>query len=263
MVSLEVFAGIVVVAAAGAGAVGWMLRRIGEDARRRAYEAAFGEQVNAAGCARDRAREEGEQVEQRFQRLKAEHLRCPEEIGRLEQALARRESEVVSLRLSIEAGEERLAELEVQTQSSLGKLGSLATKLDALSKLKTELNAERQAHAGCAGAERKLKLRLDELESRLEVTSRQRHDDAPNWLLSGPQGSKDDLKAIRGLGPVIERDLNKLGVFHFHQLARMTEKDVHWIAGRIHSFTGLNTRYAWAKQARGIAGNGHGRETSG
>jgi NADH-quinone oxidoreductase subunit E len=95
-----------------------------------------------------------------------------------------------------------------------------------------------------------LKERSETLQGRLEVSERLREESAPRWLMSAPKGSKDDLKEIRGLGPTLERNLNRLGIFHFHQLARMTSKDAHWIAGRINAFTGLNKRYRWVEQAR-------------
>ena len=67
------------------------------------------------------------------------------------------------------------------------------------------------------------------------------------------------LSHLQAPHPVLERNLNSLGIFHFHQLARMTSKDVHWIAGRIIAFPGLSKRYRWVEQARGMAGRQGGR----
>ncbi|MEZ5997348.1 MAG: S1 RNA-binding domain-containing protein [Hyphomonas sp.] len=41
--------------------------------------------------------------------------------------------------------------------------------------------------------------------------------------LAGPQGDADDLKKIKGVGPAFEKKLNEAGVFHFWQLAGMTD----------------------------------------
>jgi predicted flap endonuclease-1-like 5' DNA nuclease len=42
---------------------------------------------------------------------------------------------------------------------------------------------------------------------------------------------KDDLKAIKGIGPAIERKLNAAGVQTFAALARLTKKDLENILG--------------------------------
>jgi predicted flap endonuclease-1-like 5' DNA nuclease len=254
-----VFAGVALIA----GAVGWVVHRMGEDARRRALEASVREQIRAAGLARDRAREEAQDVEERLHRLREEHSGCSERIASLEEAFVNQETKVAALRADLTGKDERLTELESQAESGAAELTALTSRLESLKKLRGELLAARAAHSGCAEREQRAQARIEELQSSLEVTQRQRKGSAPDWLLSAPQGRKDDLKTIRGLGPVIERHLNGIGIFHYHQLARMTSKDVHWIAGRISAFPGLNKRYRWAEQARGMGrpngGNGNKR----
>ncbi|WP_321490524.1 30S ribosomal protein S1 [uncultured Hyphomonas sp.] len=41
--------------------------------------------------------------------------------------------------------------------------------------------------------------------------------------LSAPQGDADDLKEIKGVGPAFEKKLNEAGIFHFWQIASMTD----------------------------------------
>lgn len=238
------------------GFIGWRLRRGREDARLQAHEAAIREQINAAGRARDRARQEMQEAEDRFQRVKDEHAGCAARIDQLEQAFAAREAALETLGEELAARDERLVQLETRVESEESEVAALTARLEAIKSLREELAAARESHAGCADREQGLRRKLQELEARLVVSERQREDAAPGWLLRAPDGRKDDLKEIRGLGPVLERDLNRLGIFHFHQLARMTSKDVHWIAGRISSFPGLNKRYRWAEQARGMARHG-------
>jgi predicted flap endonuclease-1-like 5' DNA nuclease len=249
-----VFAGVALVA----GVAGWMIHRMSEDARRRAVEASVREQIRAAGLARDRAREGAQDVEERLHRLREEHSGCSERIASLEEAFANQEAKVAALRSDLSGKDERLTELESQAESGVAELTVLTSKLESLKKLKGELLAARDAHAGCGEREQRLEARIDELQSTLDVTQRQSKSSAPDWLLPAPKGAKDDLKTIRGLGPVIERHLNGIGIFHYHQLARMTSKDVHWIAGRISSFPALNKRYRWAEQARGLGGRPDG-----
>ena len=63
-------------------------------------------------------------------------------------------------------------------------------------------------------------------------------------------GDQDDLKAIHGLGPVLERGLNKLGIYYFRQLAKIKKSDAEWIAPRLNIFPGRILRDDWAGQAR-------------
>ena len=44
--------------------------------------------------------------------------------------------------------------------------------------------------------------------------------------LDGPEGEKDDLKLISGVGPVLEDKLNELGIYHFWQIAKFEAKDI-------------------------------------
>jgi len=258
-------AGVLAGVALVAGVVGWWFHRMGEDARQRALEASVREQIRAAGLARDRAREEAQAVEERLQRLREEHSGCSERIDSLEEAFANQETKVAALRSDLTGKDDRLTELESQAESGVTELTALTSKLESLKKLKGELLAAREAHGGCAEREQRAQARIDELRSKLDVTQRQSKGSGPDWLLPAPKGSKDDLKTIRGLGPVIERHLNGIGIFHYHQLARMTSKDVHWIAGRISAFPGLNKRYRWAEQARGMGrpGGGNGNKRRG
>ena len=65
--------------------------------------------------------------------------------------------------------------------------------------------------------------------------------------------TKDDLKKIHGIGPAIERELNKRGVSYYRQIAKWTKKDIEkfskvledrgWFPGRI-------TRDSWKRHAR-------------
>ena len=44
-----------------------------------------------------------------------------------------------------------------------------------------------------------------------------------NGRLAAPQGEADDLKKIKGVGPAFEKKLNEAGIFHFWQIASMTD----------------------------------------
>ena len=71
----------------------------------------------------------------------------------------------------------------------------------------------------------------------------------PAALLAAPEGPKDDLKRIRGVGPVIEAKLNALGVFHFRQIAAWSTAELIWIDNHL-NFRGRAVRERWMDQAR-------------
>jgi small subunit ribosomal protein S2 len=45
--------------------------------------------------------------------------------------------------------------------------------------------------------------------------------------LSGPRGVADDLKKLTGVSPVIEKQLNDLGIFHYTQIAELSPTAAH------------------------------------
>ncbi|MCC6968564.1 MAG: hypothetical protein IT391_20085 [Nitrospira sp.] len=47
---------------------------------------------------------------------------------------------------------------------------------------------------------------------------------------------KDDLKQIHGIGPVMERVLNRMGMFTFRQIAEWKEQDVEHMASELNTF---------------------------
>lgn len=70
--------------------------------------------------------------------------------------------------------------------------------------------------------------------------------------LDAPVGTKDDLKRISGVGPVLEGKLNGLGFFHFWQIAKWTRAEVEWVDGYL-SFKGRIDRDNWISQATKLA----------
>ncbi len=60
----------------------------------------------------------------------------------------------------------------------------------------------------------------------------------------------DNLKRIRGIGPVLERMLNRLGIYQYRQIAEWTEKDVAFFDSKLHDFRGRIERDNWIDGAR-------------
>jgi predicted flap endonuclease-1-like 5' DNA nuclease len=76
-------------------------------------------------------------------------------------------------------------------------------------------------------------------------------NNAPPPLLDSP-GAPDDLKLIVGVGPVLERMLQQLGISTYRQIARWSEHDIDEFDARLAEFPGRIRRDAWVTQARAL-----------
>lgn len=76
----------------------------------------------------------------------------------------------------------------------------------------------------------------------------------PLEILTAPRGGKaDDLKLIWGVGPKLEQILNEAGFFHFHQIAKWTDKEIAWVDTRLGEFAGRAVRDKWVDQCKKLA----------
>jgi predicted flap endonuclease-1-like 5' DNA nuclease len=62
----------------------------------------------------------------------------------------------------------------------------------------------------------------------------------------------DDLQAIKGVGPAIEKTLHELGIYRFGQIAEMSEYDIDRVARRLKGFRSRIYREDWIGQARDL-----------
>ncbi|MBT8385745.1 MAG: polysulfide reductase NrfD, partial [Bacteroidia bacterium] len=60
----------------------------------------------------------------------------------------------------------------------------------------------------------------------------------------------DDLKKVKGIGPVMEKTLNKIGIYSFDQVSKMTNKEYDLLDSITGSFPGRAQRDDWAGQAK-------------
>ena len=65
-------------------------------------------------------------------------------------------------------------------------------------------------------------------------------------------GAPDDLKLIVGVGPVLERMLQQLGVASYRQIARWSERDIDEFNTKLQEFPGRIRRDGWVTQARAL-----------
>lgn len=71
--------------------------------------------------------------------------------------------------------------------------------------------------------------------------------------LDGPRdGTADDLKQIKGVGPALEKLCNSLGFYHFDQIANWTADEVAWVDENLEGFKGRVSRDDWVAQAKAL-----------
>ncbi len=59
----------------------------------------------------------------------------------------------------------------------------------------------------------------------------------------------DDLKKVKGIGPVMEKTLNQIGIYSFNQVSKMTKNEYDLLDAITGSFPGRAQRDDWAGQA--------------
>jgi len=75
-------------------------------------------------------------------------------------------------------------------------------------------------------------------------------------------GAPDDLKLIVGVGPVLERMLQQLGITTYRQIARWSERDIDEFNAKLPEFPGRIRRDAWVTQARELHQSKYGAPPS-
>ena len=77
-------------------------------------------------------------------------------------------------------------------------------------------------------------------------------DDGADGADGADGNEHDDLKKIKGIGPAIEKTLNELGVYRYHQIAEMSEYDIDRVAQQLKGFRSRIYREDWIGQARDL-----------
>ncbi|MEM8795775.1 MAG: NADH-quinone oxidoreductase subunit NuoE [Pseudomonadota bacterium] len=83
----------------------------------------------------------------------------------------------------------------------------------------------------------------------------------PRGLKAPRKSGADDLKRVKGIGPVNEKRLNGLGIFHFDQIAKWGRPEVLYVQTLL-NFPGRIDREKWIDQAADLAGTSSNEETS-
>lgn len=122
-------------------------------------------------------------------------------------------------------------------------------------RLRAELEVLHGIHERMLEDIEKLKARLGEAELELKSTGQSR---PPAWLMVQPYGPRDDLQRLQGVDPILERSLNRLGIYHFHQIARFEPADVEWLAEHIDGVPEQTVRDSWIPDAGMLSGTQRG-----
>lgn len=133
--------------------------------------------------------------------------------------------------------------LETELKQHQQRYDNLKIETDAIRRtadqLKNELAVEKEKEA---------KKIFKEVETRIEKPDVKKSRFTPSsWQ------TKNDLTKINGIGPVIQRKLNELGIFSFQQVAELTPEMIDHITRSIKFFPDRIGRDNWIGQAAALA----------
>ncbi|MEM7195296.1 MAG: hypothetical protein AAF402_10120 [Pseudomonadota bacterium] len=127
-----------------------------------------------------------------------------------------------------------------RSDDNSAELASLRKQLEDCRRAAADASASGAGSAASGGAQAAVS---DTAAAVAEIS-----DDWKPVGLDAPDGEADDLKRISGVGPVIEKTLNGLGIYHFRQVAAFTPDNVKWVDNFI-DFPGRIDREGWVDQA--------------
>ena len=197
--------------------------------------------------------ERSRQVQARLEELEA----LKQTLRKRDESLARLESELVQLRdeKEVEIGSlrEHIGALEPlqrrldQSQSERNRLqGELRTLREQLAaahgkagRCRCETASLSDTGRPCEPPER---TPVPETDCQAETLSAGQRFDRP--------GQVDDLKRIRGIGPVLEQTLNRLGIASYAQIGRFSAEDIERVGSALNVFPGRIERDDWIGGAR-------------
>lgn len=126
----------------------------------------------------------------------------------------------------------------------------LVTYASSEARLSAEVNALVAINRNQETRVHRLKSQLEELQYHAAITRESR---PPAWVIAAPIGPKDQLQRVQGIDAGLERALNQLGIYHFHQIARFNDDDIRWVADRLDWIVGNIIDENWVGQAAALA----------
>ncbi len=231
-----------------------------------------------AEIARLRARtEELEPFQERSRRLEREleqdHARASaalqgknEELARHQTQIGEMESELARLRTQNQEDLTRFTETLQQRDQDIQRLRATVEELEVYrGEVEKKEIALREAEERRVMDVSEREEEIGALRKRLvEYRVAQRHqtqsksaDAASHGTAAAGRGTgksrptqKDDLKQIHGIGPVMERVLNRMGMFTFRQIAEWKDQDVEHMASELNTFPDRIRHDNWVAGAK-------------
>ncbi|MGD2051006.1 MAG: hypothetical protein PVI35_00900 [Acidimicrobiia bacterium] len=179
------------------------------------------------------AQEETSRLASSLQEKEAEVARLTEASAGLEQAhrqIDELERELVDLGAQVDAGRERIAELEASQAAPA----------------ETEPAVEEAAPVLPAG-EVAATTEMADLPDKEEATARVAAI-AARTAGDGP-AVDDDLKRVHGIGPKLERLLKDMGITSYRQIAAFRDDDIAYVTAALDAFAGRIERDDWMSSA--------------
>ena len=115
-------------------------------------------------------------------------------------------------------------------------------KVEAVAPVVEEAPAEAPTKVEAPKVDKKVKLSAEEAKAKAGALI--------SKLGEGSAETKDDLKVISGVGPVLEGKLNDIGIFTYAQVSKMTKEEYDLLDELTGSFPGRAERDDWAGQAK-------------
>jgi predicted flap endonuclease-1-like 5' DNA nuclease len=91
---------------------------------------------------------------------------------------------------------------------------------------------------------------LQRKEEESRVVEANNNSSTPSFCLDTPDGEIDDLTEIIGVGKVFAATLNRLGVFHFRQIAAFGAAELARVNSELKEFKGRIEHDDWIGQAK-------------
>ncbi len=152
---------------------------------------------------------------------------------------------------SRESAEDLRRELRIAVQERDEAQAALRRAETRGERLLTELEVLHGIHERMLDDIEGLKGRIREAELEMKTSGESR---PPAWVMVQPFGPRDDLQRLEGVDPSLERTLNRLGIYHFHQIARFDASDVEWLVEHAEGVPERTIRDSWIVDASRLAG---------
>jgi len=152
---------------------------------------------------------------------------------------------------SRESAEDLRRELRIAVQERDDAQTTLRQAQARGARLQTELEVLHGIHERMLDDIERLKGRIRDAELEMRTSGESR---PPAWVMVQPLGPRDDLQRLEGVDPSLERMLNRLGIYHFHQIARFEASDVEWLVEHVDGVPERTIRESWIADATRLSG---------